>query len=111
MNDQDILKLVYNATLPWDYPTKSKMDRHNPYLNMAIDTQANIMRCLSCTKGECNNCLSPKKKRAASIKQKTQETFLNLIDNGFGIAYICEAMGITERTYWNYKRKYATAIK
>lgn len=95
MTDYELELLVRSArkaTIPWvGRPAKKQ---HREYKQG--DSEERISKCLTCPFEDCVNCYADKR-----------SAFEILLKSGMNRASICNALSISEWTFFNYKKQIA----
>ena len=99
-----LLKSAYNARRPWLSPDAMFEFVHT------IDSQELIDKCCCCNYSECINCIACKSVanrsgRTRKVSGSLLEDFADMIYNKVPQKNICEKLGISRSTYFNYKKE------
>lgn len=105
MGKDDAMRFARNSTRPWH----SLDSYYGGYKRIEefVDSKEQILRCCSCGKSECDNCLAPNYKgtRKSRITQ-AREIFLKYFYEGLSRKEIMNRMNISETTYLRYQRRF-----
>jgi len=107
--EEMLIKAAMAARLPWLSP-----DAEPEYV-FVTDPPELIEKCCHCSRAECVDCIANReyehagnpygKQRKADIK-----TFADLLLKGFDRQQVCSALGIGNRTFYNYKNQLKGAM-
>lgn len=109
MTANDAFSLTSNCAVPWkSLDSYSRRPRTRSQSgDYPTDDKEMIIQCFNCTKSECDNChhYNYKSKRKARMKE-AKDIFLGYYYAGYGRAYICEVMRISQTTYYRFLNKF-----
>ena len=112
MNTYDtsmLIRAASGARKPWLSPDALFEFKY------AIDSQSAIDKCCVCNRAECVNCLARgerigKKGRPRAIAENALAEFMSMIQRNVPQKSICEQLGISRKTYFNYKKKLSKGV-
>lgn len=103
MSEDQAIKLIGHAYLPWSTGSKSTV-----VIIQTWDSPKQIAECCRCCKARCNNCVEKKStengKRGGRGHYRDLSDFASLMVAGVPRKDICKMLNISERTYSRMKR-------